>query len=206
VSYSNFIADLLVESGCYVNASTDENLIQVPTGDLILAYLSCRLLISKVREREIIEEMLSEVVQKSFSSDSTVVGIATAGIPWGYGIASRLKLPMLYTRSNEKGYGLGGLIEGDVTESFSEAILVDDVLYTGSSVISAQKALEQKNIKTVGIVCIASLNDKVVEYFREQGIRVIALTNYNDILVSAENRKVLNQEEVNVMKMFYERR
>ena len=127
------IAELLVRSGCYVNANkTNDKLIKAPNGDIIPAYLSCRLAISDVKTRELLERGLIGRVKQEFKDDVTIAGMATAGIPWAHSIAQKLELPMLYVRSSEKAYGLKGLIEGNLKYASKKAIIVDDVLYTGA--------------------------------------------------------------------------
>ena len=157
------IAELLVRSGCYVNANkTNDKLIKAPNGDIIPAYLSCRLAISDVKTRELLERGLIGRVKQEFKDDVTIAGMATAGIPWAHSIAQKLELPMLYVRSSEKAYGLKGLIEGNLKYASKKAIIVDDVLYTGDTVKKAQEVLKQNGIETVGVACIATLRDKIV--------------------------------------------
>ena len=199
------IANLLVSTGCYVHKSQTGKLIKVPTGEEVLAYLSCRKLISMVDEREEVEESLIQSVRDSFDVEKlSVAGIATAGIPWGYAIAANTRRPFAYVRSNVKGYGIGGLVEGNIPDLTDEAILVDDVVYSGESVIASQKALESQNIKTVGVVCIATLGTTMVSTLSNQGVKLVSLTNYNNLLDAASEKQVLNHQEVRVMRKIYE--
>ena len=129
------VAEILIKSGCYVNSKkTDDDMIETPNGDKVNAYLSCRLVISNAKAREEIEKRLSKLVEEKFDSNITIVGMATAGITWAHAIAKSLELPMLYIRSSEKTYGLKGLIEGNLKYASRNAIIVDDVLYTGNTI------------------------------------------------------------------------
>lgn len=200
------IAENLVKTGCYVNASkTNEKSIETPNGDKVVAYLSCRLAISNVKNREKIENNLVEIVKGKFSKDITIVGMATAGIPWAHAIAKELHLPFLYIRSSEKSYGLKGLIEGDMKYASKKAIIVDDVLYTGNTVNKARKVLQQNNIETVGVACIATLKDKIVEELEQDNIKVMNLTNYRNILKIALKNNVLSKAEYDIMLKIYKK-
>ena len=131
--------------------------------------------------------------------------MATAGITWAHAIASKFKLPLLYIRSSEKGYGLKGLIEGDINKAFKKAIIVDDVLYTGETISKAQEILKGTDIRVVGVACIATLNDKSEKKLNELNIRVISLTNYKNILKKAKDKELLNDKEYIIMKNIYEK-
>ena len=193
------IAELLVRSGCYVNANkTNDKLIKAP------AYLSCRLAISDVKTRELLERGLIGRVKQEFKDDVTIAGMATAGIPWAHSIAQKLELPMLYVRSSEKAYGLKGLIEGNLKYASKKAIIVDDVLYTGDTVKKAQEVLKQNGIETVGVACIATLRDKIVNDLTKNNIKVINLTHYTNLLEAAKRNHILDEKEYETMKAIYE--
>ena len=200
------IAKLLVKTGSYVNANTtNEKQIKTPNGDIVPAYLSCRLIISDVNARELLEEQLVQKVSKEFKDNNlTIVGMATAGITWAHAIANKLKLPLLYIRSKEKEYGLKGLIEGNIKNATKNAIIVDDVLYTGNTINSAKKVLEETGINTVGVVCIATLRYNIVKELTEKNVKVLNLTNYTQLIDVALESGVLNQEEYYIMKNIYE--
>lgn len=199
------IAELLVRSGCYVNANkTNDKLIKAPNGDIIPAYLSCRLAISDVKTRELLERGLIGRVKQEFKDDVTIAGMATAGIPWAHSIAQKLELPMLYVRSSEKAYGLKGLIEGNLKYASKKAIIVDDVLYTGDTVKKAQEVLKQNGIETVGVACIATLRDKIVNDLTKNNIKVINLTHYTNLLEAAKRNHILDEKEYETMKAIYE--
>ena len=196
------IAELLVRSGCYVNANkTNDKLIKAPNGDIIPAYLSCRLAISDVKTRELLERGLIGRVKQEFKDDVTIAGMATAGIPWAHSIAQKLELPMLYVRSSEKAYGLKGLIEGNLKYASKKAIIVDDVLYTGDTVKKAQEVLKQNGIETVGVACIATLRDKIVNDLTKNNIKVINLTHYTNLLEAAKRNHILDEKEYEKYKV-----
>jgi orotate phosphoribosyltransferase len=74
------------------------------------------------------------------SSFDVVAGVATAGVTISSPLAYVLKKPMIYVRSEEKGHGLGKRVEGAVRPGW-RALVVDDLVTTGGSIISAVEAL-----------------------------------------------------------------
>lgn len=199
------VAEILIKSGCYVNSKkTDDDMIETPNGDKVNAYLSCRLVISNAKAREEIEKRLSKLVEEKFDSNITIVGMATAGITWAHAIAKSLELPMLYIRSSEKTYGLKGLIEGNLKYASRNAIIVDDVLYTGNTINRGIEILREVGINTVGVSCIATLGKKVEENFENKDIEVASLTNYKNILKEALDNNVVDEKEYENLKKIYE--
>ena len=199
------VAEILIKSGCYVNSKkTDDDMIETPNGDKVNAYLSCRLVISNAKAREEIEKRLSKLVEEKFDSNITIVGMATAGITWAHAIAKSLELPMLYIRSGEKTYGLKGLIEGNLKYASRNAIIVDDVLYTGNTINRGIEILRDVGINTVGVSCIATLGKKVEENFENKDIEVASLTNYKNILKEALDNNVVDEKEYENLKKIYE--
>jgi len=71
-----------------------------------------------------------------------VAGVATAGVTLSSPLAFVLKKPMVYVRSEEKGHGLGKRVEGAVSPGW-RTVVVDDLVTTGGSVISAVEALRR---------------------------------------------------------------
>lgn len=183
---------------------TDDDMIETPNGDKVNAYLSCRLVISNAKAREEIEKRLSKLVEEKFDSNITIVGMATAGITWAHAIAKSLELPMLYIRSSEKTYGLKGLIEGNLKYASRNAIIVDDVLYTGNTINRGIEILRDVGINTVGVSCIATLGKKVEENFENKDIEVASLTNYKNILKEALDNNVVDEKEYENLKKIYE--
>lgn len=198
------IADILVDNQCYVNTNrTEEDPILLPDGSTVPVYLSCRRLFSKVSGRKEVETELAELVQREFPGTNLVIGLATAGIGWGHAVATQLDLPFAYVRSGTKGYGLGKLVEGDPATG-SEAVIVDDVLYSGKSLFTAMDALrDEAGIRTIGAASIITLNGGGVEEYEAKGISAASLTDYQHLIDSAKNKDVISEDEHNQMLNIY---
>lgn len=201
------VAELLIKSNCYVNSEkSGQNIIKTPNGDIVPAYLSCRIAISQADVREQIEVLMTQMIKENFEiyDNLTIIGMATAGITWAHSIAQRLKLPLLYIRSKEKEYGLKGIIEGGVQNATTKAIIVDDVLYTGNTIEKAKSALKDTDIIIEGVACIANLRDKIVSKLEKENIKVMNLTSHNEIINSALENNILDKNEYEIMKVIYE--
>jgi orotate phosphoribosyltransferase len=70
------------------------------------------------------------------------VGTATAGIAPAFGLATRLGAPFAYVRSSPKAHGLGQIVEGAPMDG-KPAIVVDDMVTTGGSIVQACNILRK---------------------------------------------------------------
>ena len=83
--------------------------------------------------------MAKEMGEGSFD---VVAGVATAGIAISSPLAYVLKKPMVYVRREQKGHGLGKLVEGAVKPGW-RALVVDDLITDGGSKIEAVETLRR---------------------------------------------------------------
>ena len=65
-------------------------------------YCDNRLTLSYPKIRKIIQEKLIALAKKEFKEANLIAGVATAGIPHGVLMASKMNLPFIYVRSSEK--------------------------------------------------------------------------------------------------------
>lgn len=88
-----------------------------------------------------------------------VAGVPTAGIPFGAVVAYNLHKPFIYIRSTQSNHGRKRRVEG-VLAPDDKALLLDDLITSGNSLIQAASAIRTEG----GIV-----NDAVVLITREEG-------------------------------------
>jgi orotate phosphoribosyltransferase len=92
-----------------------------------------------------VECYLSMARRVGVDSFDIVAGVATAGVTISSPLAFLLKKPMVYVRKEDKGHGLGRLVEGVVSPR-KRAVVIDDIVTTGGSVISAVEALRKEGV------------------------------------------------------------
>ena len=109
------------------------------SGRLAPVYTDNRLTLSHPAVRGRIVDGFVALAERAGGADA-VSGTATAGIAHGALLADRLGLPFSYVRSSAKGHGKGNRIEGRVAEG-ERVVLVEDLVSTGGSVLSAAEAL-----------------------------------------------------------------
>ena len=120
-------------------------------------YCDNRLVLSDPQARQTIEEGLIELIRTEYPDAEALFGTATAGIAHAAIAAHEMGFPMGYVRSSAKDHGRGSRIEGRVVPG-QKVVVVEDLISTGGSVISAAEALREEGAEVLGVVCIFSYN------------------------------------------------
>ena len=101
--------------------------------------------------RNLIKEGFIEIINNSgnpFNTFFVVAGTSTAGIAHADRLAEALSLPEIYVRDKPKDHGLKNQIEGidaDKDLDGANVILIEDLISTGGSSVSAVAAIRKAN-------------------------------------------------------------
>lgn len=149
-------------------------------------YCDTRLTISDPVIRKQLANGLASLIKENFGTTEIVAGTATAGIPHAAWVSDILELPMVYVRSKAKEHGRGNQIEGKYAAG-QKVVVVEDIVSTGGSSITAVEALRAAGCEVLGVVCVYTYNlPRAEQAFEEAGIKYVSLTNF-DYLIEAAN-------------------
>lgn len=168
------------------------------SGILSPIYTDCRIIMSYPKERKAVNELFSKTILNHGSFD-VIAGTATAGIPHAAWIADRLNLPMIYARSRPKDHGKGNLIEG-ILKRKQKAAVIEDLISTGQSSVNTANAIRSQEAIANHIFSITTYNlTKSKEIFKENKIKLVSMTNLNDIARVALGNKSIVEKDINVI-------
>ncbi|MCB0656209.1 MAG: orotate phosphoribosyltransferase [Saprospiraceae bacterium] len=135
----------------------------------------------------------------AFDADG-IAGVATAGIPWGAILADRLGLPFLYVRSKAKSHGRQNLIEGMVTPG-QKILVIEDLISTGGSSISAVEALREQGAEVLAILAIFTYQfAEAEEALHAKHCLYRTLSNYASLLTAAQELTYITAGELETLK------
>jgi orotate phosphoribosyltransferase len=167
-------------------------------------YCDNRLTLSYPEIRNQIADGLSGLIKEHFSDVDVVAGTATAGIPHAAWVSDKLNLPMCYVRSKAKGHGKGNQIEGQVKEN-QKVVVIEDLISTGGSAITAVEALREAGCEVLGIVSIFTYGLSAgEEKLVEANVVAKSLCDYNTLLEVAVKEGYVNEQDLNKLKMWRE--
>lgn len=156
-------------------------------------YCDNRIALSHPPIRTYIRQKLAELIQEEFGSVEMISGVATAGIPQGVLVAQDLGLPFSYVRTSSKDHGRQNQIEGEVVGG-QRVVVIEDLVSTGKSSLTAVNALRDAGSNVVGLVSIFSYGfDEAVQNFKDAKCRHISLCNYETLIaVATKHNYILN--------------
>ncbi|MGG1574467.1 orotate phosphoribosyltransferase [Fictibacillus sp. NRS-1165] len=159
-------------------------------------YCDNRLTLSYPEVRSRIAEGLKELVLNHYPDADMIAGTATAGIPHAALLADRLSLPMSYVRSSAKSHGKGKQIEGKAEASMN-VVVVEDLISTGGSVISAVKALRDAGCNVLGVVAVFSYElVKGFDNLADHKINVQTLTDFSTLIETASVEGYISKKDL----------
>ena len=167
-------------------------------------YCDNRRTLSFPEVRNIIRDALVETVERYYPDAEVIAGVATGAIAQGVLVADEMGLPFVYIRSSAKGHGLGNQIEGYL-EPGKKVVVVEDLISTGGSSLSAVEAVRAAGNPVLGMAAVFTYGFPLAEEnFKKAGCRLQTLTNYNELLDLALKSGYIQSEQLAVLKQWRE--
>ena len=149
--------------------------------------------------RSFVKTELTRLVLENFPEAEAVAGVATGAIAQGALVADLLGKPFAYVRSKPKDHGMENLIEGTLPEG-ARVVVVEDLISTGGSSLKAVDALRRAGFQVVGMVASFTYGFPVAEEaFREAGVRLITLSNYNAVVAEALRTGYIQESDIEML-------
>lgn len=167
-------------------------------------YCDNRLLMGYPELRERVAHELAQLIKEKFPEANVVAGTATAGIPHAAWVSTLLNCPMVYVRSKAKEHGRGNQIEGRL-EQGGQIVVIEDLISTGGSSITAVEALRQEGVDVLGVVSIFTYDlPKAQQAFDSVGVPYYSLTNLAELLGEARETGELSEAQMHEIRDWHE--
>ena len=159
-------------------------------------YCDNRLTLTAPEVRLDVENGLAEVIRKNYPEAEVLMGTSTAGIAHAAITAHIMGLPMGYVRSGAKDHGRKNRIEGRL-EKGQKAVVIEDLISTGGSVIDVVDALREAGAEVLGIASIFTYGmKKSVERLKEADVKNISLTDFDTVAETAAEEGYIDKKDV----------
>ncbi|MFY0741773.1 orotate phosphoribosyltransferase [Solibacillus silvestris] len=202
MSLQNEIAHAMLKVGAVELNPTD--LFTWASGIQSPIYCDTRLTISDPIIRKQLANGLSSLIKDHFSDCEVVAGTATAGIPHAAWVADIMQLPMVYVRSKAKEHGRGNQIEGKYAKG-QKVVVIEDIISTGGSSITAVEALRNAGCEVLGVVCVYTYNlPKADQAFDEAGVKFVSLTNFDYLIDAAKEASAIQEKDIPFLKNWHQ--
>lgn len=159
-------------------------------------YCDNRLTLSYPRIRKKIANHFKQIILEHFPETELIAGTATAGIAHAAFVSDLMDLPMCYVRSKAKGHGKGNQIEGKVAQG-QKVVVIEDLVSTGGSALTAVAALRNAGCEVLGVVSIFTYElEKGKQLFREADVPLISITDFSTLISVAEEKGFIEQADL----------
>jgi orotate phosphoribosyltransferase len=139
------------------------------------------------------------------SSYDAIAGIPTAGLTLSSPIALMLEKPMIYVRKDEKDHGRNKLVEG-VTRPGWKVLVIDDVITTGGSILSAIEAIRSEGCDVEQASAVIDRLEGGAASLKKQGVKLQAMTDILELVKILRSKALLSSEEATAVSTQIQRR
>ncbi len=163
-------------------------------------YCDNRKLLTYPEERKYITDAFVRVIGDAFKDVDVIAGVATGAIAWGIMVAEVLKKPFVYVRPKPKDHGTQSQVEGTI-EPNQRIVVVEDLVSTGASSLSACEALRKSGGIILGMVAIFSYNFPLSRReFEYKDIELHTLCQYDSLLEEAVKEDYISKNHLEILK------
>ncbi|GCF09730.1 orotate phosphoribosyltransferase [Dictyobacter arantiisoli] len=179
VKFGNFtVSESAVSSPVFVNPKV---LISNPTALRVA---------SKLMQQEI--DLAQSLRRPRVHPFSVVAGVPVGGLLLASAYSLETNIPLIYARSRPEGTGKRG-IEGHFTQG-DTAIIIDDLITRGSSILETASLLEENDLKVKDVIVLIDREHGAVERLRSHGYNLISILKLDVMLMHYMSRGLINEE------------
>ncbi|HET6516822.1 MAG TPA: orotate phosphoribosyltransferase [Nitrosopumilaceae archaeon] len=150
--------------------------------------------------RKMIKQLQNEIAENiGLDNFDYLVSVPTGGLVIASALAIETVKPLIYVRNKSKDYGTSKLVEG-YFESGKKALMIDDVVTTGGSVIAALKSLKKAGIVVSDVFVIINRMEGANKTLESNGVKIHELTNIQEITNLLNEQNLVSDEILNKVK------
>lgn len=163
-------------------------------------YCDNRKILSYPAVRKQVYEAFADLIAEKYPEAEVLAGVATGAIAHGVLVAEKMGKPFIYVRSAPKSHGLTNQVEGEVKPG-SKVVVIEDLVSTGGSSLSAVEALKKAGCDVLGMVAIFTYGFPTAEQnFANAGVKLDTLSNYNTMIEMAIEQGYVHPDELETLK------
>ena len=183
VQFGNFtVSESAVSSPVFVNPKV---LISNPTALRVA---------SKLMQQEI---NLAQSLRRARAHPFAVVaGVPVGGLLLATAFSLETNIPMIYARVRPEGTGKRG-IEGRFNIG-DAALIIDDLITRGSSVLETAELLEENSLKVKDVIVLVDREHGATERLRRRGYNLISILKLDVMLNHYMSRGLISEETYNI--------
>lgn len=179
VQFGNFtVSESTVSSPIFVNPKV---LISNPTALRVA---------SKLMQQEI--DLAQSLRRPRVHAFSLIAGVPVGGLLLATAYSLETNIPLIYARSRPEGTGKRG-VEGNFVAG-DTAIIIDDLITRGSSILETASLLEENGVKVKDVIVLIDREHGAAERLHRQGFNLISILKLDVMLTHYVSRGLITEE------------
>ena len=146
-----------------------------------------------------VTQSYAEIIQ-GLSFD-LIASVPYAALPAGSVVAWQLGVSMIYPRKEVKQHGTGQAIEG-YFEAGQKAVMIEDVITTGGSIVNAAEVLRQAGIKVKDVVVLVDREQGGDIKMNEIGLTLHSVLKFNEIISVLKQKDLIDMETYKIVMQY----
>ena len=172
--------------------------IRFKSGILSPVYVDNRQLIYHPRAWHTVIEGFQAVIETLDAE--LIAGVAVGGVPHSSALAYAMNMPSIFVRKASKGHGKTRRIEGGPVKR-KRVILLEDLVTTGGSSLSAVRALRQAGAIVSDLIAIVSYGfEEAARAFEQADVKLHTLTDFETLLEEALARGLFTDADADLIR------
>ncbi|MFW6071339.1 MAG: orotate phosphoribosyltransferase [Candidatus Bipolaricaulota bacterium] len=197
---SRELAPLIWESDCL-----DFGEFTLTSGKKSPYYVDLRMLPSYPELFSRATDLASEYLGRRTNTFDLLCAVPTGGLPFGTLLAQRIGKPLTYVRKESKSHGEGRKVEGRMAEG-DELLLVDDIITTGGSVISAAESVREAGGSVKGVIVLVDRMEGAEKNLEKEGLELLKVANIEPMVEELGSSGEISKEMVEKVKNYLKKR
>ncbi len=179
VQFGNFtVSESAVSSPVFVNPKV---LISNPTALRVA---------SKLMQQEI--DLAQSLRRPRVHPFSVIAGVPVGGLLLATAYSLETNVPLIYARTRPEGTGKRG-IEGHFTQG-DTALIVDDLITRGSSILETASLLEENDLKVKDVIVLIDREHGAAEHLRNHGYNLMSILRLDVMLTHYMSKGLISEE------------
>jgi len=177
------------------------------SGKISSYYIDLRTIPSYPGAYKTLTNVYGEFLRHEFKETSydAIAGIPTAGLTLSSPIALLLEKPMIYVRNEAKDHGRNKLVEG-VTRPGWRVLVIDDVITTGGSILSAIEAIRSEGCEVEQSSVVIDRLEGGSKALKTEGVKLRPMTDILELVKILRSKALLSAEEATAVSTQVQRR
>ena len=147
-------------------------------------------------------EGFERIIAEKYPDADIIAGVATGAIAHGVLVAERMGKPFIYVRSSPKTHGLTNQVEGEYWPG-AKVVVVEDLVSTGGSSLSAVEALREAGCDVLGMVAIFTYGfPTAAENFAGADVKLDTLSDYKTMIELAAKQGYVHEDELQTLQQW----